>query len=691
MVNELAGADWTGLWMIPGPPLLAALFLGLQTVFGRRSLSPGGAAILAVSAMAASFLASILCFADLLSNEETSALVDRIATWVGAGVGGSALIGDLTFRFDALSSVVSLVVSGVGFILILYAARSPGLGDSGPSGRQRFFCFASFQLGMSLVFVLADNLFLMLIGFAGVGMGAYLFAGFHHADLLESKGASRVFVMGRIGDVGLLIATLLLFRALGEAGTPSLGVEDVRAALLGLGGLAFGFPGWTGFGELAFVEAVGFCLLLAALGLGAQLLFFAGSARSSAGLFVGSALMQTVTGVMVSGYLIVRFSFVFSAAPLAAGTMAMLGAVVALAGATIACRSHDVSRVLAWSSLSQLGLVLVAGGLGSQAAAVFELISHAFFKGLLLMAAGVIILALKGESDMRQMGNLGSRLTLTRIAIWIGVFSLAGGLPLTAGFYCVQQIVIAARGADPGFAYGIVYPAVLVTVALTTFYVSRFIYLTLYGETRLPPHLHWDEVEDPEPSILWLMGILSTFSIFGAVIGFPQFWADFFFAGEIENSNSLHYFLSGVVSNREGPALEIGQVWAASGWTFLMTLLGGGAAILFYSVRPAPLIALVAFSARQSLRVTSRAHRVSIGAWEGASRRFEKIRVTLRAAFVASPNQETGRLALSAGLLRYLADRLLKHVQSGFVQHSLALSLVGSLAMLAYFLWAGGA
>jgi NADH-quinone oxidoreductase subunit L len=691
MVNELAGADWTVLRMIPSPPLLVALFLGLHLVFGRRPLPRSGAAILAVSAMAASFLASILSFVDLLSNEESSALVDRVATWVGAGVGGSALVGDLAFRFDALSSVVSLVVSGVGFSLILYAARSPGLGDSGGSDRQRFFCLASFQLGMSLVFVLADNLFLMLIGFAGVGMGAYLFASFHYADLLESKVASRVFVMGRIGDVGLLIATLLLFRALGEAGTPSLGLEDVRAALLGLGGLAFGFPGWTGFGELAFVEAVGLCLLLAALGLGAQLLFFAGSDRGSAGLFVGSALMQTVTGVMVSGYLIVRFSFVFSAAPFAAGTMAMLGAVVALSGATIACRSHEISRVLAWSSLSQLGLVLVAGGLGSQAAAVFELISHAFFKGLLLMAGGVIILALKGENDMRRMGNLGSRLTLTRIAFWIGLFSLAGGLPLTAGFYCMQQIAVAARGAESGFAYDLIYPAVLVTVALTTFYVSRFIYLTLYGDTRLPPHLHWDEVEDPEPTILWLMGILSTLSILGAVIGFPQFWADFFFAGEIENSNSLHYFLSGVVSNREGPALEIGQVWAASGWTFLMTLLGGGAAILFYSVRPASLMALVAFSARQSSRATSWAHRFSIGARAVGSGRLEEIRATLRGALPASSNHEAGRLVLSAGLLRYLADRLLKHVQSGFVQHSLALSLVGSLALLVYFLWAGGA
>jgi NADH-quinone oxidoreductase subunit L len=690
MVDELAGADWTGLRMIPAPPLLVALFLGLQLAFSRRPLSRGGAAILAVLAMVASFLASVLSFADLLSNEETSALVDRMASWVGAGVGGSALIGDLAFRFDALSSVMSLVVSGVGLLLVLYAARSPGLGDSGTSDRQRFFCFASFQLGMSLVFVLADNLFLMLIGFAGVGMGAYLFAGFHYGDLLESEAANRVFVMGRIGDAGLLIATLLLFRALGEAGTPSLGVEDVRAALLDLGGLAFGLPGWTGFGEVAFVEAVGVCLLLAALGLGAQLLFFAAPVRKSPGLFVGSALMQTVTGMMASGYLIVRFSFVFSAAPFAAETMAVLGAALALAAATIACRSHQVSRVLAWSSLSQLGLVLVAAGLGSQSTAVFELISHAFFKGLLLMAAGVIILALKGEEDMRFMGNLGSRLTLTRIALWIGLFSLAGGLPLTAGFYCTQQIVVAARGADPGFAYGLIYPVVLITVALTTFYVCRLIYLTLYGDTRLPPHLHWDEVEDPEPTLLWLMGILSILSILGAVIGFPQFWADFLFAGEIENSNSLQYFLSGVVSNDEGPALEIGQLWAAGGWAFLMTLLGGGAAILFYSMRPDPLMAFVAFSGHQSSRAFSWVQRLFKGAGEKGRGRFEGARAALQSTLATSSDLESEDQSLSAGLLRYLADRLLKRAQSGFVQHSLALSLVGSLALLVYFLWAGG-
>ena len=690
MLNELAGQTADSLRMIPFPPLAVGFLLAMLGIFGRGALSRRTVAVIAVAGLAASFIVSVIAFSDLVFAGETTALVDRIAIWIGAGVGSSALIGDLALRLDALSAAFSLVISGVGLLLVFYVARLPELLPSADADAQRFFALASFQVGMSLLFVLADNLLLLMLAFLGVGLASALLAGFRHVEAEGSRLGGRVLMAGRVGDVALLVASLLLFRVLADTDAPGTGLAQVRGALLGLEGAAAALPAWAGSGGVGLLDAIGFCLVLATASLLAQLVFFAGSSADSAAPLPGSALMQTVTGMAVAGYLVVRFDFVFSEAPLAAGAMTGLGMAAALVGALFACRVRGISAVLAWSSVSQLGLVLVASGLGAQTAAVFQVISHAFFKGLLLMAAGVVVVAIKGEHDMTRMGNLGSRLTLTRIGFWIGAFSLAGGLPLTAGFFSIQQVVIATRAADPGLAHGLIYPGVLFTLALTAFYIVRLILLSLYGETRLPSHVHWDEVEDPEPPILWAMGSLASLSILGAVIGFPQFWADFFFNGDIERSNSLHYFLASGVDPAPETPLDAAQTWAVSGSTVLMTVLGFSAAILGYAVRPARLVAWVHGPQRLWDRVAPRLSAflsvpIRLGRLAG-----QRIGAAVRDWGRDRPPAEAGPHRTSAGLLRLLADQLIKQVQSGFVQHSLALSVTGSLALLAYFLWAGG-
>jgi len=494
--------------------------------------------------------------------------------------------------------------------------------------------------------------------------------------------------VGRVGEFSLLVVTLLIFRALEGESPPSLSIAEVRSALLGLNG--FAVPLFAELGGLNLFDALGLFLLLTALAAGVQWAFASTVQGSPAGPIPGLLLMQTATGIAVAGYLVVRFSFIFSVAPVATGVMTGVGAASALVGAVFACRSHWIGPVLGWSSVSQLGLILVAAGLGAQTAAVFHLISHAFFKGLLGVAAGVVIVALRGEQDMRRMGSLGSRLSLTRAAFWIGGLSLAGGLPLTAGFFSMQQIAVAARGAAPGLGYDLVYPVVLLTLALTTFYAFRLIYLVLQGDARLPAQAHWDDVEDPEPPILWIMGILGTLSILGAIIGFPQFWSDFLFSGEVEQANSLHYFLSGVVSNRSEMPLDEGQAWQVTGWTVLMTSLGGASAFLFYVARPVLLLRWVTNLGRwrqrgrsRGLRSASAVGRLGHSLWQGT-------RQLGRTLFGRNPRiPVSDSAALSAGLLRYLTDRLVKPLQSGFVQHSLALSLMGSLFLLFYFLWAG--
>ncbi|MDG2335881.1 MAG: proton-conducting transporter membrane subunit [Myxococcota bacterium] len=690
MLNGWVEGGGAGLGMIPLGPLLVALSLGLSLVLSPKTLSRLTISWLGLLGMAASFVASVRAFVGLLFNDEASALVDPLATWLGAGVGGATLVAELSFRFDALSSGLCLVISGVGLLLILYATRSREWEQGGETDFQRFIGYASFQVGMCLVFVLADNLVLMLAGLVGVGIGASLLSGFRAEDASQSRLGIWVLGLGRVGEFSLLLATLLIFRVLDGESPPNLSIVEVRSALLGLDGSVVLL--FSGLGGVTLLDALGLCVLATALVSGAQWAFASTGQGSPAGPLPGLILMQTVTGFVVAGYLVVRFSFIFSAAPLATGVMTGVGVALALVGAVFACRSHWIGAVLGWSSVSQLGLVLVAAGLGAQTAAVFHLISHAFFKGLLGVAAGVVIVALRGEQDMRRMGSLGSRLSLTRAAFWIGGFSLAGGLPLTAGFFSMQQIAVAARGADPGLGYDLVYPAVLLTLVLTTFYAFRLVYLVLQGEARLPAQAHWDEVEDPETPILWVMGILGTLSILGAIIGFPQFWSDFLFDGEIEQANSLHYFLSGVVSTRSEMPVDDSQAWQVTGWTLLMTSLGGVAAFLFYVARPGVLLRGVNNLSRWRQRGRSRALRTA--SWVSARGHSlaggtRQVTHALFARGARRPASESGALPLSAGFLRYLADRLVKPVQSGFVQHSLALSVLGSLFLLVYFLWAG--
>ena len=689
MVSDIAAGIVLEVRMIPLAPLLAACLLGWGRVFSRPPYSRRAVSAIAVGGMAASLAASITSFASLLTNEESSSLFDRVGTWLGGGVGSITLVGDLAFRLDALSLVFCLVVSGVGLLLVLHASRSMALDAPTDSDFQRFFCFATFQLSMCLLFVLANDLLFMLLGFAGVGAGAFLLAGFRFADSEQGRVGTRTLVLARVGDVALLVAFLLLFRVLSGAGAPGLGLTDVRAALIGVEGLAFALPGWTGLGEIPFLDVVGLCIMLAAVAMCAQLTVFAGLVPGAGLPLPASALMQTVTGAAATGYLLARFSFVFTAAPMASAALASVGAFAALVGAIVACRVFEIGRILGWSSVSQLGLVMLAAGLGAHTAAVFHLVAHAFYKGLLLVAASVVVLALRGEQDLRRMGSLGERLTLTRIAFFIGGLSLAGGLPITAGFFSAQQIAVAAHGSGAGPGYDLLYPLVLVALGLTTFYIGRLIYLALYGETNLPSPVHRDDVEDPKPVILWVMGIFATLSVLGSLIGFPQFWADFFFAGDIENSNSLHYFLSGIVSHREETPAQVEQAWSVAGWVEVMALLGLSAVLLGHAVSPSPFSALARWAAKLRPAWLLRVSRLTAGWLAVVGTEWAKVLAALAARKSSPSAPETHSDAWGVRPLRVLNERLLRPLQSGFVQHSLALSIAGSLALLAYFLWQG--
>lgn len=686
--------DWTFMRLIPAAPLLVAVGLAVSEGWPGRRPSRRTVSLAILLATGASFLFSILAFWELLESDETSALVDPIATWIGVGVGHSALSGDFVFRLDTLSIVFALAISGLGLLILFYSLLEMRVEVPDDARYARFFCLASFQLASSLILVLADNMAVVLLGYGGVILGNGLLAGFRYGDG-ETRSAHGALRSGWVGQAALLLATLLIFRFLSELGAPALAIDSLRSALPELAGLRL--VGW-GQVELSLYGALALCILLAACALASQLPLVSWLPASDRIPLGAGALLQTVTSLPAGAYLIARFSFLFTVAPGVAETMAWLGGASAFFGALMAARSNQVGRVLAWSSVSQLGLVWAAAGAGAQTSAVFHLLGHSFSKGLLLVATGVVVLALAGGRDLWRMGHLASRLTLTRLAFWVGALSLVGSLPLTVGFFSTNQVLVAVQGADQMASHFELLVLLLMASGLTAFYSVRFVFLILYGENRLPQSVHLEEVGDPALGILWALGILATLSVLGAMIGLPQFCADFFFDGDVVNSNSLHYFLSGVVSTMPETTLGMVETWSLMGWGFVATSLGLLAALMRY-VSPAagsggdglPWDRFLALLQKPIARFEFGRRRISATlATRIESRggiRFSDPSTWGRGG--AAAVQERGNLSLSAGLLRFVADRLLKFAQSGVAQHYLAISMLGSLAVLIYFLWAG--
>jgi len=408
----------------------------------------------------------------------------------------SGLHVDFSLVLDQLSLVMLLVVTGVGFLIHVY---SVGYMHDDP-GYARYFSYLNLFLFFMTTLVLAGNVLVMFIGWEGVGLASYLLIGFWFQKETAAAAGKKAFIVNRIGDFGFLIGIFLLLANFG-----TLTFSEISATLTAN-------PAFT----TGILTVICLCLLLGAAGKSAQLPLYVWLPDAMEGPTPVSALIHAATMVTAGVYLIARTHFLFDRAPIALATVAIVGAATAIFAATIGLAQNDIKRVLAYSTISQLGYMFLACGVAAYSAAIFHLVTHAFFKALLFLAAGSVIHALGGEQDMRKMGGLRRKLPVTFWTMTIAVFTISGFPPLAA-FFSKDAILYAAFVSGTGGK--ILWLVGLVTALLTALYMFRLWYMTFFGETRTPDaHPH----ESPWSMRVPLV-ILAALSICGGWIGIERF------------------------------------------------------------------------------------------------------------------------------------------------------------------------
>ncbi len=466
----------THLWLIPAVPAAAALVLGL---LGIRWFSRAASAVVACAAIGAALVASLLVLGAIVSAPAEARISELVlGDWIpeiplatAGGIGMFRVAWSL--RVDPLASVMLLVVTGIGFWIHLYATAY--MRDEPAGAYARFFAYMNLFCAFMLLLVLAGNFVVLFVGWEGVGLCSYLLIGFWYRKPSAADAGKKAFLVNRIGDLGFLLGIFLVFFTFGTTEFP-----DVAAAAAAL-------PRETaGFGVLSAI-----CLLLCvgAVGKSAQIPLFVWLPDAMEGPTPVSALIHAATMVTAGVYVIARNAVLFEQAPLVLHIVATVGAVTALSAAAVALVQTDIKRVLAFSTVSQVGYMFVAAGVGAFGAAIFHLATHAFFKALLFLGGGSVIHALSGEQDMRRMGGLRRRMPITAITMSIGALALAG-IPPLSGFFSKDAIQLRALGASP-----VLFVVVLGASLLSALYIGRLMCLTFFGPYRGPA---WSPVASPD-------------------------------------------------------------------------------------------------------------------------------------------------------------------------------------------------
>ena len=657
MLSEIVGRS--PIRWIPLLPLLAATLHGVCVGLLRRSLPRPVVAWVSCSALGASLALSLYTLAELVaSSASTPRLIDTVAVWIGLGVGAGALASDIGFVFDPLSALMCCLVSGVGLLVHVYALGWMQSDARDDRGFQRFFMYMGVCTSAMLVLVLAGDLLFLFLGWQAVALGSLLSTGFWFSDPGYARAGTRGFVAGRVGDVGFVVATLLLFWSLSETGAPSLALADLGGGLPTLANRAFAAPDWLAASGLGLPGVIALGFLLAAL---ARSLSLSGAVAAP---LPASALMQAVCTLASGAYLVCRLSPFFAASPAAQAVLAWTGATMALFAAVAAALQNDVRKLLAWSTLSQFGLILFSVGAGYVAAALYQLFVHGLAKALLFMGAGIVVLALDHESDLRRLGGFGARLGSTRLCMAIGVFALAG-LPPTAGFFSLHQILAAGFAADGLPGHQALCAMLLASVFLTAFYAARLLFVC--GGTREPASERSLQIQPPGRLLLVPTGAIATLCLLGLLLGMPQLWGDLLGVAE---SNSLQQFLAPVLPAPLPARLGAGVEWWLTGLCSLLGLLGIAAAHALRGLWPGWADALAGRLRRplaSGMRFAPRTRR-----WRSEQ------------ACADPQARALGLRGSRAGLVRPL-------LQSGLVPVQLVVSLAGGLALLAWLLFGGPA
>ena len=521
--------------LIPVFPLLAVIVNGLA---GRR-YSHDIAHRLAWGSVGLSFLCTIAVFVDVLRTGTSHEVIAY--QWI---FGGDLTI-NLAYLVDPLTCAMLLVVTGVGFLIHVYSVGYM----HGEDGFTRFFTYMNLFMVSMLLLVMGNNYLVLFIGWEGVGLCSYLLIGYYYDKVSAAKAASKAFVVNRIGDAGFLLAIFLVF-----INFKTLDYTKVFAQV----------------GQLTpdMATAIALCLLVGAVGKSAQVPLYTWLPDAMEGPTPVSALIHAATMVTAGVYMIVRNHAIFDLSPAAMGIVGLIGGITALFAATIGLVQTDIKRVLAYSTVSQLGYMFLGCGIGAYTAAIFHLMTHAFFKALLFLSAGSVIHALSGEQDIRKMGGLSQKIPWTHKLFFIGTIAIAG-IPPFAGFWSKDEIMAHAFTHHHYLLYGMA----AIGAFLTAFYMFRLTYLTFYGKSRMDHHTEAHVHESPMVMIGPLM-VLGLLSLVGGFLGFPP------------EHGWLHQFLAPVAGSagehEVGTGLVLSLMMIATG----IAVFGWGLAHYLYSMNP---------------------------------------------------------------------------------------------------------
>jgi NADH-quinone oxidoreductase subunit L len=476
--------------------LLPAVGFLWNLFFGRRL--PGSVKLVGPGVLLAAFAVAVTAVLQLHGMEHGAWLRDHIFTWIDAG----EFTAQAALRLDPLSSIMVLVVTGIGFLIHVYSIGYMAHDHDTP----RFFTYLNLFITAMLILVLADNLLLLFVGWEGVGLCSYLLIGFWYDKVENAVAGKKAFLVNRIGDAGFLVGMFLLVKTTGTLDVAELQnhVDVLRNATIG---------DWP-------VPLVA-CLLLflGATGKSAQIPLYVWLPDAMAGPTPVSALIHAATMVTAGIYMIARLHFLFDLAPDALAIIATIGALTALVAALIAMTQTDIKKVLAYSTVSQLGYMVLGLGVGVTGAAMFHVVTHAFFKGLLFLGAGSVIHGMSGEQDMRKMGGLRSQLPVTFWTMLIGTLAISGVPPLS-GFFSKDEIIWGAYhgGSHAQPILGIIG---YVVAFLTAFYMGRLLFLTFFGASRVEAHAKAHLHESPAVMTLPLV-VLAVLAAVGGFLPIPE-------------------------------------------------------------------------------------------------------------------------------------------------------------------------
>jgi NADH-quinone oxidoreductase subunit L len=508
--------------LVPLFPLIGFLINGF---FGKK-ISKGLSGIIACVSILLSFVLSVLIFIGLQGSHEKSH-VSCLFWWINS----DTLVIPFELLVDPLSSLFLLIITGIGFLIHVYSVGYMHEDE----GFARFFTYLNLFVFFMLLLVLGNNYLIMFVGWEGVGLCSYLLIGFWFKNTAYNNAAKKAFVMNRIGDLGFLLGIILIFITFGSISYDQVFDKAGQASQM--------------------ATPIAILLFIGAMGKSAQLPLYTWLPDAMAGPTPVSALIHAATMVTAGIYMVARSNVFYSISHTASALVAIVGVATALFAATIGLFQNDIKKILAYSTVSQLGLMFLGLGVGAYSSAVFHVTTHAFFKALLFLGAGSVIHAMGGEQDIRKMGGLKDKIKITFITMLIGTIAISG-IPPFSGFFSKDEILAHAYEQD---STHLLWFFGQVTSMLTAFYMFRLMFITFWGSFR-GTHEQEHHLHESPPSMTFPLIVLAILSIVGGALGLPEFW---------DLPNWMHHNLESIIVRPNPSVLPHDTEWMLMGLAIL--------------------------------------------------------------------------------------------------------------------------